>query len=159
MSFSIILAFILDEWLGEPKRFHPLVGFGHFANFLEKNLYSSNKLNGLIFGGAVWCLAVIPIATVAYFFLSYLPVEAQVIINGVVLYFTLGQSSLKQHGLAVYDPLKDGDIPQARYSTSMIVSRDTSQSNESQLTTATVETITENTNDAVIAPLFYFIKW
>ena len=90
-------------------------------------------------------------------FLSFnSPPIFQIILNISVVYLAIGQNSLKQHGIAVFKPLLDEDLEKARHATSMIVSRDTSESNEQQLAKATVETITENTNDAVIAPLFYF---
>ena len=35
---AIALALLLDQWLGETHRYHPLVGFGRLANALEKKL-------------------------------------------------------------------------------------------------------------------------
>jgi adenosylcobinamide-phosphate synthase len=34
----VVLALLLDQWWGEPRRYHPLVGFGYLANALEKKL-------------------------------------------------------------------------------------------------------------------------
>lgn len=157
MSLTLFLAYILDEYLGEPKRYHPLVGFGNVAYKLELFFYSSRKYVALTTGALAWCLVILPVVTITYVMLSYLPTELQFIVNAIILYLTLGQNSLKQHGMAVYQSLMEKDLTGARDATSMIVSRDTSQSNEQQLATATVETVTENTHDAVIAPLFYFL--
>ena len=37
----LVLALLLDKYLGEPRRFHPLVGFGKLANNIEKRLYGT----------------------------------------------------------------------------------------------------------------------
>ncbi len=165
MVYFIVIALLMDEFFAEVKKYHPLVGFGHYANFIEKIMYlkSSRKSHSALFirGLLSWCLAVIlPLLLLA----ACLTVLQQSFpdyvvwsIECIILYFTLGQKSLKQHGLAVAMPLKAGDLKQARFALSMIVSRDTSELNDRQISTATVETITENTHDAIIGPLFFFI--
>jgi adenosylcobinamide-phosphate synthase len=56
LIIAIIIALGLDYWLGEPKRLHPLVGFGSFADGLEKWLNCEDGLlrfarkDGSIFG-------------------------------------------------------------------------------------------------------------
>lgn len=157
ISVVLIVAYVLDECLGEPKRLHPLVGFGKVAQKIENRFYKQNGMKGIVHGALAWCLSVVPIVFACYSIISYLPLAAQWVLNSVVLYLAIGQNSLKQHGLAVYHALVSRDMTQARYATAMIVSRDTSQSDEQQLASATIETVTENTNDAVIAPLFYFV--
>lgn len=157
MAISLVLASLLDAFIGEKKKYHPLVGFGRFAGFIESKLHSSKQYPGLLMGMFAWFLAVLPIVFLLHYLLLILPALAQTAISIVVLYFTLGQKSLQQHGMAVYKPLKTGSLSKARFATSMIVSRDTSQSDCIQLSTATVETITENTHDAVIGPLVFYV--
>ena len=43
-ALMMIAALLLDKLLGEPKRFHPLVGFGNFAMWVEKRLNQKNIL-------------------------------------------------------------------------------------------------------------------
>ena len=156
MSLTLLLAYIMDECLGEPKRLHPLVGFGNLVNRIESYLYSPKRTKGCFNGLLAWSISVLPFVVGVYFLVLILPPIFQIILNISIVYLAIGQNSLKQHGVAVFKPLLNGDLAKARHATSMIVSRDTSESNEQQLAKATVETITENTNDAVIAPLFYF---
>ncbi|MBE9527060.1 MAG: cobalamin biosynthesis protein, partial [Proteobacteria bacterium] len=37
-------ALLLDYFLGEPKHYHPLVGFGHYAKYIEKTLNKHHKI-------------------------------------------------------------------------------------------------------------------
>ena len=39
LTYSLLIAVIIDLIVGDPRRWHPLVGFGNIANWLE------NKLN------------------------------------------------------------------------------------------------------------------
>ncbi len=76
-------------------------------------------------------------------------------IESVICYFMLAAKSLKQAGMSVYKPLKNGDVDGARKSVSMIVGRDTESLDDIGITKAAVETVAENTSDGVIAPLIY----
>jgi adenosylcobinamide-phosphate synthase len=43
-----ISAVIIDALLGESRRFHPLVGFGHWANWLESRLNTRKRWQGVV---------------------------------------------------------------------------------------------------------------
>ena len=62
---------------------------------------------------------------------------------------------LKDAAYLVYNPLRKGNLAEARKYTGYIVGRDTDELREEELTRAVVETVAENIVDAVIAPLFY----
>lgn len=164
MSLFLIVALLLDETFAEPRRFHPLIGFGRYANFLEKTFYTSSKKLCFLAGVICWCLAVLPFVALTivlmWITVTYLPFYVYWLLNAGILYLTIGQKSLKQHANAVYKPLLKSDsanLKQARYALSMIVSRDTGQATPEQISTATIETVTENTHDAVIGPMIFFI--
>ncbi|MEZ3487532.1 MAG: adenosylcobinamide-phosphate synthase CbiB [Lachnospiraceae bacterium] len=72
-------------------------------------------------------------------------------------YQLLALTSLRKESMKVYEKLKEGDLPGARYAVSMIVGRDTENLTEEGVTKAAVETIAENTSDGVTAPLFYML--
>ena len=40
LPLLLLAALLLDRWLGEPVRFHPLVGFGNWVAWLEARLNS-----------------------------------------------------------------------------------------------------------------------
>ena len=171
MAGLLLAALLLDEICAEVKRFHHLVGFGNYALFLERHLYADKPRWQLISGILCWCLAVMPMVLLSALFMWLISLLGSVwlyyVVSVIALYFTLGQKSLKQHGQAVARPLqeaaastsehKDEKLTEARYALSMIVSRDTQQSTPDQMATATIETITENTHDAIIGPLVFFV--
>jgi len=65
---AVITAVLLDVWLGEPKRWHPLVGFGWLASSLELKLNKNGSPFQLrIIGLAAWLVLLLPIVTLSYF--------------------------------------------------------------------------------------------
>ncbi|WP_374512807.1 adenosylcobinamide-phosphate synthase CbiB [Niveibacterium sp.] len=152
---AVLLALALDALLGEPRRWHPLVGFGRLAQALEAR---SNRRAGHPFtrlaGLGCWALLVLP--PVALCALP-LPAPIDTLVGAMVLYFAIGARSLAEHARAVAAPLQRGDLAAARQALAMIVSRDTAALGESGVAAATCETVLENGNDAVFGALFWFV--
>ena len=157
MEICIILAaLILDYFLGEPRRFHPLVGLGWVINKTEKhfNRTQNSKIKGVI----ALCLIVIPVWVVVSILetaLETLPLLLFVI-SAIALYMTIGWRSLIEHAEAVRIPLQNQDITTARQKVSYLVTRDTAMLNEEGISKAATESVLENGNDAIFAPLFWF---
>ena len=59
VALSALAGVGLDAWLGEPRRWHPLVGFGHLAQRIEQRLNSGGR-GWRSHGVSGWCLAVLP---------------------------------------------------------------------------------------------------
>ena len=147
MITSIIFAaLLLDFLLGEPRRFHPLIGFGNLAKKVERWLYADSVLRGLI---AV-LLLVIPFIVV----MQSLPWHWALDI--LLLYFAIGWKSLGIHAKRVQNALLADNLPDARHQVSMLVSRDTTQLDQNEVAKATIESVLENGNDAVFSTLFWF---
>lgn len=160
LTFSVLIALITDLIVGEPRRWHPLVGFGNAANGLEKRLNSTDKkspfllrLRGLI----AWALLILPIVIFLWWLEKEASIQLELILGIVCLAFALGSKSLVQHARAVSQALKDKDMTLARQSVAMIVSRDTSNSDEKAINVATVESVLENGSDAIFAAIFWFV--
>lgn len=154
-ALAVITAVLLDALLGEPKRWHPLVGFGWLAHKIELALNRNMRpcfarLTGL----SSWLLLLLPLTAISYL-ASHTPLAW--VVDVVLLYLAIGAQSLTQHALQVHTPLLEGNLPQARHAISMIVSRDTSQLNETEIATATVESVLENGNDAIFGAIFWFV--
>ncbi len=146
------LALLLDYFLGEPSRFHPLVGFGKLSNWLESKVNRGKYL--FLRGVLAWMLAVIPLTLIIYFLDRWIGGLWLGVICG---WLAVGWRSLREHGLAVVNAFESNDLEQARLKTSYLVSRDTSELDESALSKATIESLLENGSDAIFAPLFWLV--
>jgi len=141
---------LLDLILGEPRRWHPLVGFGNLAIAVERRL---NKGRLRIARGALaWLLAVTPLVAASI----WLAGAGGLIVHAALLYFSLGLRSLRDHNLPIAQALERGDLPEARRLTARIVSRDTQHASPADLAKASAESLLENGNDAVFGTLFWF---
>jgi adenosylcobinamide-phosphate synthase len=142
----------LDHLLGEPKRWHPLVGFGRVAGWIERlaNLNGGSRVAGLI----AWSLVVLPPVFLAGF-LCTLPLGW--LLHPLLLCFARGGRALEEHGERVADDLAAGNLQAAREHVGWMVSRDTSALDAEGVSKAAVESLLENGNDAVFGALFWFL--
>lgn len=150
ISIIVFLALILDSLLGEPRRWHPLVGFGGLADRMEKEIYADSKLCGA-FATAV---LLFPMLLVCIWLQS---TSLSDILLLVTLYIAIGRKSLAGHALDVFNPLQSENLPEARRTLSMIVSRDTGNANTEQISSAAVESVLENGNDALFGAIFWAV--
>jgi len=166
ISMTIIAALLIDYVFGEPKRWHPLVGFGNIANWLENKLNkcdNNHPFLSYLLGFLAWGIMVIPLVALVWllnqchFQETYEQVIFELIIGILFLTFALGAKSLIQHAKAVSNALEQPDLALARKKIGMIVSRDTSDSNENAITKATIESVLENGSDAIFAAIFWFV--
>ena len=153
--------------VGGTRRLHPLVGFGWLVTGVEKwcrglTLFSKMKPVGgkKQQGVLAWLISVVPPVVLTFFLLDVvkqISVPIWFVMNVVILYLTIGGKSLIEHAENIYTPLKSGDLEQARYAVSMIVSRNTDKMSEKEITSSAIESVLENGNDAVFGPMFWFL--
>ncbi len=149
IALTVCIALLLDAWLGEPRRFHPLVGFGHLAQFVECRIYADARLNG----GIALLLVTAPLVGLAAG-VGSLPWHG--VLDVLLLYFVIGWRSLEMHALSVKDALLADDLTIARQQVGLIVSRDTEQLDQTGVTQGTIESVLENGNDAIFGAIFWF---
>lgn len=151
--WSLWLGVALDLCLGEPRRWHPLVGFGRWARFIERCLHRGpSKRQGVL----AWCLAVLPIVGAFMMMRAITPMAGRWLLDGLALYVALGLRSLIEHVVPVGRALQQQDLPAARQAVQHIVTRDCAVLDEAGVATAAVESALENGSDAVFASLFWF---
>jgi adenosylcobinamide-phosphate synthase len=146
-----LCAVLLDLWLGEPRRFHPLVGFGRLATALEARLNHRRRTAGVL---ALLLLVLPPVLLAAA--LAAVP-QAGVLAEALLLYLAIGATSLAQHGRTVATALAGGDLALARQRVGWMVSRDTAMLDGTGVARAATESVLENGNDAVFGALFWFL--
>jgi adenosylcobinamide-phosphate synthase len=149
-----VAAVALDALLGEPRRWHPLVGFGRLAQIVEAGLNREARraLPAQRFSGALGVAVVLVPLTAAAWWLCRLPGIGPVI-DVLLLYFAIGHRSLHEHARAVSRALNANDAEQAKIAASYMVSRDSAAI---EPVPATVESVLENGNDGVFGALFWF---
>ncbi len=158
-----VVAFLLDTIIGDPRsKLHPVVLIGKLISLLESFLRrdSDKPIKKIVKGGAL-VYAVVIIVMLIGFGIELLTEEmpnpvAQILAQALVLSFMIAPRTLSRDAYAIYLFLITDDMEYARKRVSWIVGRDTENLNEAEITRATVESVSENTVDGVISPLFYF---
>ncbi|WNO08368.1 adenosylcobinamide-phosphate synthase CbiB [Teredinibacter sp. KSP-S5-2] len=156
---SLLLGVLFDWLLGEPKKFHPLVGFGHWVKrverFFVKKLPDSSTKH-ILLGGMAWAMLVIPPVTLVSCLVWYMP-QQQWLLDAVVVYFGIAYRSLADHVKPIYSQLCRGNLAKARDLVARIVSRDMDNADEQGVRNAAIESCLENGSDAIFAPIFWFL--
>ncbi|WP_048555655.1 cobalamin biosynthesis protein, partial [Nostocoides japonicum] len=150
-AFGLLLGFVADRVVGDPRRFHPVAGFGRAATALEPRMYADRRVRG-----AWFTLALVGSATalgaVGECLTRRRPL-ARILLVAAATWATLGGRSLAAEAAEVARLLEDGDLPGAREQVTHLVGRDPRDLGPDEIARATVESVAENTSDAVVAPL------
>lgn len=163
LTLVLVGAMLLDNILGEPRRWHPLVGFGRWVRFIERRLYPTNVNDFilLVAGTISWFIVVtVPLVSIIiaiHFFKIQPGTWSYLFISMWVVYLAIAPRSLAEHAIAIERPLLTGNLDEAREKLGYIVSRDTQALDQNEIAKATVESVIENSHDAVIAPIFWFL--
>lgn len=153
-ALIILFALFLDLILGEPRRYHPLAGFGYCANRLETRLIRDTQSYNRVRGALAMIILILPVIAGIIFIQSTFHYPQ--LIDILLLYFAIGRKSLLQHAQVLIKPLQANDLNAARQKVAMIVSRDTSHMQQNDIIKATLETVIENSNDAIFGAIFWF---
>lgn len=157
ITLSVMLALCLDKLVGEAERFHPLVGFGTFAHFVDTKMNSGSlrRFKGLL--ALVVCT--VPICVLGLAIDQWLQSDwlAELVFSSFILYICIGWRSLLEHAEAIFIPLEKQDLTQAKVAVSYIVSRDCDTLNETEIAVAATESVLENGADAIFAAIFWFV--
>ena len=78
-------------------------------------------------------------------------------LNVYWIWMLLAARGLDAAAFTVVRALERGDLDDARAKLAMIVGRDTATLDEAEIMRAVIETVSENTSDAIVAPIFYLV--
>lgn len=154
LVIKLAAGLLADRLFGEPRRLHPLVGFGRWAAAVERTVRRRAGHRGA--GVIAWALAVLPWIALAAALRAAHPL-AHWPVDIALLHFALGGRSLAEHAEAIAAPLAAGDLERARERVGWIVSRDTAALDAAGVARAGTESVLENGNDAVFGALFWFL--
>lgn len=135
-------ALVLDRLTPEPpNRWHPVAWFGSFMTRFEQQIWADRRTNGTLY------------TTVGFGLGALAGVAVRSSTAGLTV--ALGAQSLRKVATEVEGSLAAGEIEKARQILPSLVGRDPSGLDESGIAAAVVESVAENTVDAVIAPMFW----
>lgn len=154
---ALTMAVLIDILVGDPPNWpHPVRWIGSLINILEKswNNGKAKKIKGVAMVITV-LLTVGGLSLLLVGICYWIHPVAGILVEAILISIAIAQKSLKEAALTVYEPLKKGDLEEARQKLSYIVGRDTERLDEPEIVRATVETVAENTSDGITAPLFW----
>lgn len=139
---GIVLGYLLDRAIGEPPaRLHPVAGFGALMGRIERRCYRPARPAGAVFTGIGLAIAAVGATLVPSVSLS--------------CYVALGGRALESAAAAVAEALAAGDLDRCRSLLPALVGRDVEGLDAAGIARAVIESVAENTNDAIVAPLCY----
>ena len=163
MLISIVIALIIDRLFGWPHWLfkhisHPVIAIGHLISFCDKTFNKKNKSFGTRrFGGIITVFVIGGSCLLTSLVISSLIPNGSIgiILTSLLIWPWIGAKSLSEHVISVAIALADDDTNAARSAVSMIVGRTTKNLDEYGIARASLESLSENTSDGVVAPLFW----
>ncbi len=163
MEALLILAtaIVIDLALGDPPdALHPIAWMGKVIALLEKGGRKLPPAAQLVYG-TVMTLFVAGLFTAALYFLyllvgHYSQIGA-IILGGLLLKLTFSMRGLWRTAFKIRNYLMKDDLKTARFEIRALVSRETKNLSEPQLSSAAVESVAEGLGDSLVAPLFYYL--
>jgi adenosylcobinamide-phosphate synthase len=167
LAGALWLALLVDHWLGEPPaRWHPVVWMGRYLGWAGSRIAPQGELAGqgadwprFGLGALAWGLGAATVFAAAlllqHWILAWHPVAA-VLLLGLLLKPLLAWSMLRREVLAVEQALGISlDAGRARLAG--LVSRDVRALSACEVRESAIESLAENLNDSVVAPIFWFL--
>jgi len=158
-------ALLLDFLIGDPKtKYHPTAWIGKLIAVLVP-FTRNNSPKKELFGGILIVFAVVAIVSALLvaldFGISLLTIDivslvVSIAVGSILLKTTIAIRGMQKHALAVVDALEKDDLDSARNHLSMIVKRNTKHLDKNHISSAVLESVSENTVDGITGPLFYY---
>ena len=168
-ALALGLALLLDWYLGEPPvRLHPVVWMGRYLGWAGPHIAPlttadppphAQKRRSFWLGALAWCTGAGAVGALAWWLQSQLqqaPWWLAAPLLAVLLKPLLAWRMLHDEVLAVEVALGQS-LPAGRAQLARLVSRDVSALTAVQVRESAIESLAENLNDSVVAPIFWFV--
>lgn len=150
----LIFSFVVDRITGDPhSRYHPVAVIGQFIGWWGQPSRWVSVLQRPV-GVVFWVITVILFTTPFFLFSRAAPWYLMLVAGPFLLKICFALRSLEEHAIAVAEATSPDT---GRERVQMLVSRDTRDLTDEQILSAAYESVAENLNDSIIAPLFYFM--
>jgi adenosylcobinamide-phosphate synthase len=152
LALGLLAGAAADQVFGDPRRGHPVAAFGRAAAIVEQIAYRDSKPAGMAFTAV--CVGAPVVLGVAAERLCAGPVSRTAVVAAAA-WTVIGGASLRREASMISEQLARADLPAARIQLTHLVGRDTSGLDGGEIARAAVESVAENTSDAVVAPLLW----
>jgi len=155
-TFGLGLGVLVDAVVGDPRRGHPVAGFGYAASVVERRLYRDDRGRGAVFAGV--CVGGAMAVGLVGEWATRGHAVARTLVTAAATWAVLGGTSLAREGQTMARLLEAdelGGAGGARDRLSHLCARDAAAMDPRDLARATVESLAENVSDAVVAPLLW----
>lgn len=152
-ALGLALGWALDQAVGDPRRWHPVAGFGSAAARLEQRTYAARRARGAIHV-ALLVTAAAGLGSTAER-ATRRNATAHTLVTAVATWAVLGGRSLAREAETIDAQLRRDDLAVARVQLRNLVGRETSGLGPGDVARACIESLAENTSDAVVAPLLW----
>jgi adenosylcobinamide-phosphate synthase len=152
VATGLAAGLVADAVLADPRRGHPVAGFGAVAAALERPAYRDSRIAGAGYA------AVLTAGAAALGLLAERAAPrpaAHALTAALGTWTVVGGTSLRREALQLGRRLEAGDVAAARTRLPALCGRDPSALDAAGLARATVESVAENTSDAVVGPLVW----
>lgn len=163
LAAALWLALAIDRWLGEPPvRLHPVVGMGAWLGGVGRRIApvpgDARRAGPFVAGALAWlvgALAVAALGGVVQRGAAALPPLLAVPLLALCLKPLLAWRLLRDEVAAVEAALARS-LPEGRERLARLVSRDVTALDAGAVRESAIESLAENLNDSLVAPLFWF---
>ncbi len=145
---ALVAGYAADLLLGDPRRWHPVAGFGNVALAVERATYKPTRLRGTLHAAGL----VVAAATAAELLAR---AAGRGLALAAITWAALGGRSLAGEARCLAASVERGDLDGARAVLPSLCGRDPAGLDAAQLCRAAVESVAENTSDAVVGALVW----
>ncbi|MDT0344852.1 cobalamin biosynthesis protein [Streptomyces litchfieldiae] len=150
-AYGMALGYLGDLLTGDPRRGHPVAGFGRAASALERRLWRDHRAAGALYTA----LCAGGTAALAALLARRAGRAGAPALTAATAWAVLGGTGLAREARAVGAALAAGDTDRARELLPRLCGRDPAALDERALARAVVESVAENTSDAVVGALVW----
>jgi adenosylcobinamide-phosphate synthase len=153
LAVGLIGGAVADAILGDPESGHPVALFGQLMNALEQRVYTDRAAPGIGYAAGGLLLGAGPLLVAAH--LTRGSRTGRAAITAATAWTVVASRSLCVAARHVGTALSAGDLAQARDALPSLCGRDPQGLDPAQIARAVVESVAENTSDAIVAPLIW----
>jgi adenosylcobinamide-phosphate synthase len=153
LAVGLAAGVALDALLGDPRRGHPVAAFGAAASALESRDYADSRLRGAAHTAACVLAAVAPAVLLQRRTHGRPPLELAA--AALTVWAVTGARSLHHEAERTLVPLTENDLESARKLLPNLCGRDPAGLDGGEIVRAVIESVAENTSDAIVAPLLW----